>query len=465
MIKIPGFLVFILCLPLWLPAQKVLIEGNAPGAEGKTIRLFVPGDLLTGLQKEVAHATVATDGHFELSVSLSSTSTATLAIGFHQADLYIEPGMGYEIGIAPMNYNGTDDISPLLESQDLALRFRETEKNELNYLVQQFNIRYDSFLLHNFQALYRDRQKARIDTFRLAVQREFRGMDNPYFEGYMKYRIATMEQLAKTEGQARFIGEYFSDPPVLYSNTAYMDLFSQVFTKYITVTSRTLKFKDYNTILKGPDSYAAMMKTLAGDTLLMKPRLREMVMMKGVMDLFYQAGYDQESILRLLETIAEKSDFPENRIIAQDLIEMLNHLRPGTPAPGFTLVGPDKKKVSLKDFRGKPVLLNFWTTWCQDCLREMEVMKDLYVKYGAVMDFVSISADREFLKMKYFLDLKKDFNWTFLHLGDDMELLKAYDVRSFPVFVLIDADGNIFRCPADMPSAGLEQSIRKLVNP
>jgi thioredoxin-related protein len=67
--------------------------------------------------------------------------------------------------------------------------------------------------------------------------------------------------------------------------------------------------------------------------------------------------------------------------------------------------------------------------------------------------------------MLYFINLKKGFSWTFLHLGNETGLLKDYDVKSFPLFVLIDGQGKIVRYPADLPDSGLENSIEKLLNP
>jgi thioredoxin-related protein len=95
----------------------------------------------------------------------------------------------------------------------------------------------------------------------------------------------------------------------------------------------------------------------------------------------------------------------------------------------------------------------------------MELLKPLYDKYHDRMAFVSISADKEFMKMLFFLNLKKDFTWTFLHLGDEIGLLREYNVRSLPLFVLIDNQGKIVKYPADLPDSGLESSIEKLLNP
>ncbi|HTX89154.1 MAG TPA: TlpA disulfide reductase family protein [Bacteroidales bacterium] len=455
--------VLILIFPLALSSQTVLINGSAPGAEGRIIHLYTPADLLTNTEKELAHATVGADGKFELTCHPATTLPATLAIGFHRADLFLEPGMGYRVDVAEMNFDGNEDENPFLQSDDLALKFRDTEKDELNFTLQELNTRYNAFLLKHYNALLRDRDKALVDTFRNEVKRDFGDIKQSYFRDCARYKIAALELLSQSHSQAQLAKTYFTDAPVLYANVEYMDLFNQLFAKYFWVTSRVLKFKDYNAIFKGPDSYARLSKTLAEDTLLKHPQFRELVMMKGLMELFYQEGYDQPGILLLLQTLSEKSEFPENREIAVDLITLLNHLRPGTPAPGFVLQDPEQKQVTLQQFRGKPVLITFWATWCEPCLNDLELLADLYKKYGDRIRFVSISADREFLKMKIFVTMKKNFTWTFLYLGDNLDLLKAYDVKTFPQYVLVDEEGKILFCPAEPPGTGLEEQIMKSI--
>ena len=53
----------------------------------------------------------------------------------------------------------------------------------------------------------------------------------------------------------------------------------------------------------------------------------------------------------------------------------------GKPAPGFTLVSTDGRKVSLSDFKGRPVLVNFWATWCGPCKLEMPWLEEFSAKY------------------------------------------------------------------------------------
>lgn len=58
------------------------------------------------------------------------------------------------------------------------------------------------------------------------------------------------------------------------------------------------------------------------------------------------------------------------------------HMR-GKVAPAFTLTDLDGKKVSLSDFKGRPVLLNFWATWCGPCKVEMPWFEEFHKQYAA----------------------------------------------------------------------------------
>ena len=93
----------------------------------------------------------------------------------------------------------------------------------------------------------------------------------------------------------------------------------------------------------------------------------------------------------------------------------------------------------------------------------MDLIRPLVDKYKGKVAFVSISSEYYWIKMLYFVNLKKDWNWTFLHIGNQIDVLKAYDVRSLPLFVIIDKSGNIYKYPADFPGNGLEKSIEQLL--
>jgi len=462
--KILFFLIFPL-LPCLTIAQSTRISGTAPGAEGKKIEVITSSDLITGLEKTLAEAIVDSTASFTLSLNTGKILSAFMAIDFHRGELFLEPGRSYNITIAPLNYNEMQEVNPFVESQSLEISILGSNPGDLNTLIQEFNKDYNVFVLENFNILYREKDKARLDTFRVKMARKFPDVKKPYFTDYVKYKLGSLEQVANVMGKPPMVKKYFSDSPILYDNVEYMDFFKEFFSKYITTTSRQLKFLNYAGMLNGPNSYQALMKALETDTLLHKPQLRELVLLRNLMEMYDDPQYKQAGIQNTLAVIAKESKSDENKVIAENLIKYLTRLRPGSAAPGFTLQDRNRKTVSLSDLKGKPVLLGFWTTYCQSCLSEMELLKPLFDKYRDRITFVSISADKEFLKMSFFLNLKKDFTWTFLHIGNEIRLLRDYDVRSYPLFVLIDNQGRIVQYPADLPDNGLESTLEKLLNP
>src|SRR3954467_5626885 len=60
------------------------------------------------------------------------------------------------------------------------------------------------------------------------------------------------------------------------------------------------------------------------------------------------------------------------------VIPKMEEVKDHPAAPDFTLSSPDGNLVSLKDYRGKVVFLNFWATWCPSCRTDMPVMDKLY---------------------------------------------------------------------------------------
>ena len=229
------------------------------------------------------------------------------------------------------------------------------------------------------------------------------------------------------------------------------------------VTSRVLKKNDYHLLFSDKEPYSALMKALSADSIIKPEMLRELVLLKGLFEMYNTSPDDQTKILSVLKKIEQISKYQQNRSIATNIIKKLTNLQPGTPAPMFRLKDKYDNYVKLDSLKGQIVVLNFWTSYCTGCTDEMDLIKPLSDKYKGKVAFVSISSEYYWIKMLYFINLKKGWDWTFVHIGDQIDVLKAYDVRSLPLFVIIDKTGNIYKYPADFPSNGLENSIEQLL--
>lgn len=134
-------------------------------------------------------------------------------------------------------------------------------------------------------------------------------------------------------------------------------------------------------------------------------------------------------------------------------------------APDFTLVDPDGKKVSLKDFRGKVVFVNFWATWCEYCRDEMPSMQRLYQEFrGKGFEIVGVNVKDKRADAIAFV---KKVRVTYpIVLDTEGEVGLLYGAFGLPLSYLIDRKGTVLARlfgPADWYSPEARQLIKTLV--
>jgi len=114
------------------------------------------------------------------------------------------------------------------------------------------------------------------------------------------------------------------------------------------------------------------------------------------------------------------------------------------PAPDFTLQDSDANKYSLKDYRGKVVLLNFWATWCPPCRREMPSLERLHQKLKD-KDLVILALNQmEDVDQIFIFTGEIGVDMTIPILFDkDSSVSRAYGVMGLPTTYLIDKKGNV----------------------
>ncbi|MFB0559368.1 MAG: TlpA family protein disulfide reductase [Dehalococcoidales bacterium] len=115
----------------------------------------------------------------------------------------------------------------------------------------------------------------------------------------------------------------------------------------------------------------------------------------------------------------------------------------GEPAPDFQLQNLDGQSVSLSDFQGKPILLNFWATWCSPCVYEMPFMQQVYEEWsGKGLVLLAINIRENPSRVKEFL---QSLNLSLPVLLDTRQAAaQKYNVSGIiPTSFFIDSDGII----------------------
>lgn len=115
-----------------------------------------------------------------------------------------------------------------------------------------------------------------------------------------------------------------------------------------------------------------------------------------------------------------------------------------TKAPDFTVYDIDGNAASLSDFVGKPVLVNFWASWCGPCKSEMPDFETAYQEYGDDIHFLIVNmTDGSSETVKSASEFIAEAGYTFpVYYDTDMDAAMTYNVYSIPATYFIDAEGN-----------------------
>jgi thiol-disulfide isomerase/thioredoxin len=137
----------------------------------------------------------------------------------------------------------------------------------------------------------------------------------------------------------------------------------------------------------------------------------------------------------------------------------------GEAAPNLDLHDLQGAPHKLEEYRGKPVVLNFWATWCVPCAAEMPLLNEMQARYKGKMLFIAASIDDDDMKPAVEAFIKK-------HQAPDLTVMMGAAIESLhdfgleqvmPGTVFIDADGNIVdRVSGKLKRADLTQRLRKL---
>lgn len=115
---------------------------------------------------------------------------------------------------------------------------------------------------------------------------------------------------------------------------------------------------------------------------------------------------------------------------------------PKVSAPDFTLPNLKGEMVSLSDFRGKWVVIDFWGSWCGWCVKGIPALKEAYEKYGDRIVIIGVDCNEPEAAWRVAVE-KYQLPWVNLYNGLDQKLYEEYYIEGFPTKAIINPEGEI----------------------
>ena len=446
-------LLFIL-LSLSVSAQNVTITGRS-NKTNTLIRLFAYEDLVNETGTLLDQGQTDDKGHFILEGSVKQILPARIFVGLESVDLILTPNATYDIEIIVPEKK--DDVSYFEKELPTIRVKRATDKGIYRQIVYSEEI-INSYMTEHFNQIYRGRQLRYIDSIQNTINKELPDIKSDYVKNQNRYKIASIRLGISTDGGKKIVKDYFDGQPVLYTQSAYIDLFKELFDGYFNSAAYDSHALN-EAFEKGP---AAFKKYLDTDPLMANnPQLAELITIYNLQKLCYGERKTSRLAKDHLNYIKNQTKHAEHKAIISDFFAKYDRLAPGTDAPEFTLQDRDSKEVSLSDYKDGLVLLQFVDGMSPVSEHQFSELRSLHNQWRDTVQIITIATHDKMAFYKQQFEEKRQ-DWPLLDLGDNILLLEAYNVRTFPEYIIITKGNKIGEAPAPSPERYLEEKIRRL---
>ena len=293
----------------------------------------------------------------------------------------------------------------------------------------------------------------KIDRLKLQMLEEYQ-RSNPFFarilelNTYLSYHIQPSDYTSELDF---FVNEYFKFVDFDKYNLSYQPWVYE-------------SFKGYASTLASTKMPAEVLQEYLSKTLARVPANQQtyQLALSGILRGIEKANPSAFAYYAGIYIDKYKETYPEPVLALERQLDLISRFVQGGVAPDFTQNDPQGNPVSLTDFRGKVVLVDFWASWCGPCRKENPNVVKLYQQYkDQGFEILGVSLDS---KQDRWLDAIAKDGLTWTHVSDlkgwQNEVAGMYSVTSIPHTVLLDAEGKILG--RNLRGPALEQKLAEV---
>lgn len=435
--------------------QKVILRGKVTNPVSQEVILkFFPNPLLA---KEASHkAPLTANGTFEVGLKASVLTPIILRHGKNQAEIMVEPNDSLVINFDGKNFQETVSFSGrggannnLLVHQRKQKFPAYGDKTKVKTLEAKAYKKYTEAIRQSkLVSLKKYPQKKQLSpTFAEQYKQTIIYEEAVHLLNYPRLHTTYNRSGKKNWEENEKYYHFLKHIPINVENMIPFSIyhnFLQGYMAYQVFKAKIKDNKDYDYDYFYVDMYELAKKHLTKEPLYL-------TLSKVFIDGSVHGKID--NIIVKYDELKANNPYPAYQQVIDAYNEKLGKVVRGKPLPDFTFESIEGKQVSLADFKGKVMYIDFWATWCGPCRSQFPHTKKVKKHFeGKEIEFVYISTDKDKKKWQSFLQ-QTPLSGTQLFAGSQARTLsQTFNIRGIPRYVLVDENGIIADSHAKRPS-------------
>ncbi len=437
------------CYLSFVASSQTTIKGIAPNYVGHTIEAYRVMDYFSDKLGLLASTTVNEDSTFQFQFANEQTQKVIIKSKNNKGFLFVQPNSSYDI-----LFPEKDKYDPYRPSGNpVEVAFFNLDSTDINYKILGFQRWVDHFLGNNYYRKNLDATEfsEKLDRFKLNVEKAYSNDTSTYLKTHVRFTIAGLDNIQHAAERNRYEKHdfYIKNTPVQYNNEAYMLYIKSFYQNLMPRLSNATNEAVYEGILKS--SPTIVMQALGTEYTLINLRIREMIMINALGEIYNSKDYPQTNILTILDSLSNRSLFAANSIIAKNITDRITELVPGGKAPDFVLIEKGKATKTIDSYAKKHLYIHFFDPESEKNAIELPLLIDQYNKYGEYVQFLTIYKEQKEYSEKAKERIAK-LAWDNYAITPTNSLWKKFNIESFPQYSLIDATGYVVASPALAPT-------------
>lgn len=444
-----------------ISAQKMKLSGYGKGYQGAELKIYYQSDPVSKSLVPISRINCDSEGHFECELSIRQSDLVIIKTGIYHLSLYIDTIRDLYIKLPDFIAKTAEEEQNSYFAATKSIPEVPGNRSNINNLISAFDSVYNPIFNRVADRVMYNVKRKDIPSL-IEKLNSFSSKGAPsYFNDFIRFRLVMLNQVASGEYPGRKEDSLLINLKFSPENQAYTDLIEQMFTKYLNGLSGGRLKESFNHALLKP-SVSELKQVIFNDGKVTNEQLLEYIIIMNLFDEYYGSTIIREKVIAMLEELKSRGSSEYIRNIAGTIVAKLTMLGAGTIPPFFSLRDDKGEMTSVKDLKGKYLILSFARSDNAFSVSEYGILKSWALKFRDDLNVVTILRDNDYnTGLKRFHNF--GFNWVILD-GSEADMTEyLYDVVLYPSFLLLDREGKIIVNPCPFPSENLEALIGKKI--